>query len=318
MGLFDKVGMKGPIENPSLLGRAGNAMHQLHNSSGWQDAMSINRGENPAQNRLIREQIKTSQQARETAAEQARYRKMVDEMQGQGKPVPPMLAFRAGITPAEFQMLNPERKTATDQSGRLRYLDDQSPAFDASGTNPKVDELAFDQEKKLRGEFQDLNKSFRQQEEAFGRIISSAEDPSAAGDLALIFNYMKVLDPGSTVREGEFANAENSGGVGAKVSATYNKLVSGERLTPSMRNDFLNRAVKLYKGAGENFNRRSEQYKGLAGQYNLTPNRVVSSQQLYGDDDYNSMSGAPPVGQMVDGYTYLGGDPAAPESWEIQ
>ena len=107
MGLFDKVGMKGPIENPSLLGRAGNAMHQLHNSSGWQDAMSINRGENPAQNRLIREQIKTSQQARETAAMQAKYRKALDEKMSRGEKVSPMEAMRAGMSPPEYKMLNP-------------------------------------------------------------------------------------------------------------------------------------------------------------------------------------------------------------------
>ena len=44
-------------------------------------------------------------------------------------------------------------------------------------------------------------KSFAEQASAYGRVVASAEDPSPAGDLALIFNYMKVLDPGSTVRD---------------------------------------------------------------------------------------------------------------------
>ena len=38
---------------------------------------------------------------------------------------------------------------------------------------------------------------------------------NAAGDMALIFSYMKMLDPNSTVREGEYATAEAAAGVPA-------------------------------------------------------------------------------------------------------
>ena len=47
---------------------------------------------------------------------------------------------------------------------------------------------------------------------------------TAAGDLSLIFKYMKMLDPGSTVREGEFANAENAKGIEDSLRALYNKI----------------------------------------------------------------------------------------------
>ncbi|MEM8882399.1 MAG: hypothetical protein AAGC82_17565, partial [Pseudomonadota bacterium] len=70
--------------------------------------------------------------------------------------------------------------------------------------NPQPD---FSDRQGLRKEFigQTTVKDFRKQAEAFGRIDASAFEPSPAGDLALIFNYMKVLDPGSVVRESEFA-----------------------------------------------------------------------------------------------------------------
>lgn len=99
----------------------------------------------------------------------------------------------------------------------------------------------------LRGDAERLVGSFRDIEEAFSRVVASAQAPSAAGDLALIFNYMKMLDPGSTVREGEFANAQNAGGVGARVVSLYNNLRSGERLTEEQRRDFITRAQQLYQ-----------------------------------------------------------------------
>jgi len=65
----------------------------------------------------------------------------------------------------------------------------------------------------------------------------------------LIFNYMKMLDPGSTVREGEFANAENAGGAWSKLGVQYNKLLGGARLTPQVRASFLKSAKGLYDAA---------------------------------------------------------------------
>lgn len=105
----------------------------------------------------------------------------------------------------------------------------------------------YDAMNDLRGDAERLVGSFRDIEEAFSRVVASAQAPSAAGDLALIFNYMKMLDPGSTVREGEFANAQNAGGVGARVVSLYNNLRSGERLTEEQRRDFITRAEQLYQ-----------------------------------------------------------------------
>jgi hypothetical protein len=98
----------------------------------------------------------------------------------------------------------------------------------------------------LRDDAEGMIASYRKVEEAYSRIAASAQDPSAAGDLALIFNYMKMLDPGSTVREGEFATAQNAGGVDQRVQSFYNRIVNGERLTPDQRADFVRRAEMLF------------------------------------------------------------------------
>jgi hypothetical protein len=133
----------------------------------------------------------------------------------------------------------------------------------------------FKQATELRKEFIAASKDYQLQNDAIGRIAASAKDPSAAGDLSLIFNYMKVLDPGSTVREGEFATAQNSGGIPDRAIAAYNKVLSGERLSGDQRSDFVNRANKLYKQAKEQHKKRESEYSRLAKQNNLDPQNVI-------------------------------------------
>jgi len=118
-------------------------------------------------------------------------------------------------------------------------------------------------------------KDFGKQASAFGRVVSSAQDPSAAGDLALIFNYMKVLDPGSTVREGEFATAQNAAGIEGRLRSLYNNVLEGTRLNDIQREDFVNRARMLFQGAESGYQGIRNQYIDIAGQYGYDVDRAV-------------------------------------------
>lgn len=104
-----------------------------------------------------------------------------------------------------------------------------------------------DAETKLRSEYSKETKVFKDITNAYGRIKSSHDN--AAGDLSLIFAYMKMLDPGSTVREGEFATVQNAGGVSDKVMNIYNKISTGQRLTSGQRKAFKGQAEALFKTA---------------------------------------------------------------------
>lgn len=114
------------------------------------------------------------------------------------------------------------------------------------------------------------------------RIVDAAKDPSGAGDLALIFNYMKTLDPGSTVREGEFATAQNSAGLDERTRAQYNKVISGERLSPNQREDFVDRAMRLYEGQEQANIQIENQYRTLAEQSGLDPEQSVVDFKIKG------------------------------------
>jgi hypothetical protein len=110
-------------------------------------------------------------------------------------------------------------------------------------------------EAKFRKEYSDQTKGYQEVKSAYGRILAVSDpkspDEEAAADLALVFNFMKMQDPGSTVNTGEFSNAQNAAGVPDRLRNTYNNLLTGGRLNPTQRKAFAGQAKNLYKIAGQ-------------------------------------------------------------------
>lgn len=162
-----------------------------------------------------------------------------------------------------------ERETTSAGLGQLEKLSNiQKNLGEAGKSNIEL-------EGKLRQQLQGLSKPFFEVRDAYSRVQASAKNPSAAGDLALIFNYMKILDPDSTVREGEFATAQNSGSIPQRIIAQYNRALSGERLPDTLRTDFVSRAGDLYQAQLGNQTRQESEYKSLSERLGVKPENVV-------------------------------------------
>lgn len=134
---------------------------------------------------------------------------------------------------------------------------------------------SFKTAKDLRSEFISQSKNYMDVRDSYARIQASSKDPSPAGDVAIIFSYMRMLDPASTVREGEFATASNTGSIPERVRAQYNKALTGERLAESMRTDFITNAQKLYKRQEIQHTGRIKEYKRLAKEFKINPDTVI-------------------------------------------
>lgn len=127
-------------------------------------------------------------------------------------------------------------------------------------------------EAKFRKEYSDQTKGYQEVKSAYSRVLASEE--TAAGDIALIFNYMKMLDPGSVVREGEFATAQNAGGIGTKIQNLYNNLLTGERLKPEQRKMFAKQAESLYNQAQKQEGTVRAGIERIAKSYGLKPENI--------------------------------------------
>lgn len=153
----------------------------------------------------------------------------------------------------------------------------------AAGNAAGLTTAAMNTALKLSDDYEARSKDFYSQRDAYNRVLSSASDPSPAGDLALIFNYMKVLDPNSTVREGEFATAQNSGSAFQIAGAKYNKIVNGERLTDDQRDDFVKRTTTLFNGAKTQQDSVKKEFETRATKYGVPGDLVTRDTEATGN-----------------------------------
>jgi hypothetical protein len=137
----------------------------------------------------------------------------------------------------------------------------------------------FEQEDKLRNDFIAQTKPYQVQSDFYGRIETAAKDPSAAGDLALIYSFMKLLDPGSTVLAGEYATAANAGSIPERIYSQYNRLLSGELLGDAekgtIRKDYIDRARRIYEQSTKDYQRTKAVFDDRARRYHLDPANVT-------------------------------------------
>lgn len=77
---------------------------------------------------------------------------------------------------------------------------------------------------------------------------SNPDGKMGVQDVAMIFGFMKALDPTSVVRESEYATAANAGiGVPEQIWRAYNKAIDGEILLPEVRKEIIATAKKAVK-----------------------------------------------------------------------
>ncbi len=143
-------------------------------------------------------------------------------------------------------------------------------------------------------------KEFSKVRSAYNKVKVAGEDPSPAGDLSLIFNYMKILDPGSVVKEGEFANAQNAGGIDTKIRNFYNQVVDGTRLSAEQRQDFLNQARNAASAEFVGLNDQMNRYRNIAARNKLPIDDILPDNLSSIQEELNTPITTPPDGDEVD------------------
>ena len=142
-------------------------------------------------------------------------------------------------------------------------------------------EKRFNAEKKLRDEYDKKSAGLTESRRSYEILKTSAKDQSGAGDVALITSFMKMLDPGSVVRETEFATARDTAGLYTSLQNALQKAKTGQFLNVGQRKAFVNLAGKYLRAAKEQDKETREDMGMVVKNYKLNPDNVFGIQRDY-------------------------------------
>ncbi len=127
----------------------------------------------------------------------------------------------------------------------------------------------------LRDDYRNDSKNYAEIKRQSAIIKAALNDPSAAGTLSAATAYMKMLDPGSVVRESELGMAMQTQGMIDRLQSYWTTIEMGKVLTPTQKADFA-RLSDLYLKAAEDAQRNlNARYSELATGAGIDPKRVV-------------------------------------------
>jgi len=202
---------------------------------------------------------------------------------------------------ADLGLTNAQRGSALAQTNKLG-IESKKAALElealkaTGGVDPAK---KFDQEDKLRKEYQGRTKVYGELGSTFNNIQSSANANTGPGDIALITGFMKMLDPGSVVRETEFATARDTAGLFENLRNQAQKLKSGQlfSLDSKQRKEYVDLAKQYLDSAQK---KAGEDKKALGV--------VVKNYKLNADNVFGPEAAAPatpsPNSVIVNGQTF--------------
>ncbi len=153
-----------------------------------------------------------------------------------------------------------------DAMQTLELLEKQESINKLMAEAKEMDYKKIGAESTARKEFVSLKvyKNTDQRYTSLTNLIASAKEDSAAGDVAFIFDFMRMVDPNSVVKEGEFQLAEDAAPIMFKLNKMLNKARTGERLSVDQRNEFLSTARSIFNQSLETYRATENTYKGIA------------------------------------------------------
>ena len=122
-------------------------------------------------------------------------------------------------------------------------------------------------------------KAFAEVQNAFDQINTGLSSDTPAGDITAATKFMKLLDPGSVVRESELAIAMGATGLWDRATNYYDMMKRGTKLTPAQRQDFKATAQGLYNAAKARKDDIESQYTEIAQTGGLDPKLVIGNPQ---------------------------------------
>lgn len=168
--------------------------------------------------------------------------------------------------------------TATNLLGLARL--EQQGASAQAKTEKGDEKTQFANADKLRDDFtkSDTTKEYNKARDGITALRSLGSSPTQGGanDLAIVYAFMKAMDPGSVVREGEVAFAQKAGGLFDQYGVKLDRILGGkDTLSPAQRKSLIGAAETAFSGRQTAYDEFAQQYVDLAKRMGVRPEDVV-------------------------------------------
>ena len=159
-------------------------------------------------------------------------------------------------------------------------FDLKSKRAGASNVSLNAGQKGFDNTLKLRGDFRSepIYKAHQEVQSAYSQIQQALKMASPVGDLAGATKIMKLLDPGSVVRESELGMAMAASGAMDRLINYAGNVINGTKLTPTQRKEGQALADGLYKESATQYNNKRAEYQGISERNGLNVQDVLGNE----------------------------------------
>jgi hypothetical protein len=203
----------------------------------------------------------------------------VRQQEQNGRWVDQAIMGREPETPAD-------RKTVT-QNGIVYWADTGEPVL--KNVAPPAEKPALDskdilaQGNTLRDDYTRQSADYTERERSFQTLMDAATSNNPSGDLAMIYAFMKINDPGGRVTDSDYDVATRQGGWARMVERWLTMAASG-RLDPETRSAMMNASREIMAGAQRgqlqtdlDFSDRTARQIGADRVGDVLPNRTYST-----------------------------------------
>lgn len=159
---------------------------------------------------------------------------------------------------------------------------------------------SFDDTSKLRNEFTGLPayKNMAQAAPVYQSMRDAAGRNTKAADLNIVYGLGKIMDPGSVVREGEIAMANNAQGWQEKLNGIIGQINSEGGLTPAGRERLMAEAHSRISAYKQQYDLDAGRYKGITERNRINKDDVIPDFGTF--EPWTAPNNGEPI--VIDGY----------------
>lgn len=188
---------------------------------------------------------------------------------------------RPGLAPRDTPpstILEYEYATRQGYQGSLQqYIMDRQRAGASNQTVITGGQKGFDNERTLRNDFraEPSVKAFEDMTASYSAVQSALKQGTPIGDVAAATKIMKLLDPGSVVRESELGIAMEAAGKLNRLREYFSMWKDGRKLGTQQLADFDALSRELMAASAQAYNNTRMRYENIASDYGLNVGRIV-------------------------------------------